>query len=229
MRRLESALALGLLLLASTAWAQDRRVFVQVAGGMTLPLSGVREQFGAGWNLGMGFLRPVSTALSVRLDFLHARVADRRTMLDTSDTTIRAAQVAVTASHFMDAGTASVVFTPPRQPRRFKAYAIGGAGVYYRKVTLTSDGGGLVPVCNPWWFVCNDRAVTIDRIVGRRNSVGVGVSVGAGIAFAMTNEVTAYIEARFHHILGGPAYAVPGGGSKQATGEYLPISIGVRF
>jgi opacity protein-like surface antigen len=224
-----ATLALGLLVLASGASAQGRSVYVSLGGGLTVPLSQVRNNFGNGWNLGMGFLFPVTGAVDVQLDFVHVRLADRSETVDAAGSPVRADQLVITASHFMDAGTASIRFTPARQARRVKAYALCGAGVYYRKVTLTSVGAGLATVCNPWWFVCSGQAVTLDTVTGRRNSVGVGVSVGGGIAIAVNEDVTAFVEARFHDILTGPSFVTPGAGAITATGQYLPITIGVRF
>ncbi len=226
MRHLVAVLALSLL--STTAAAQNRAVFANVGGGLTLPLSHVGDNYGAGWNVGMGFLFPLSSTVGVQLDFLHARVADRTRSVDSADSPIRAEPISVTASHFMDAGTASIRFTP-RQAGRIKAYALAGAGIYYRKVTLSSVGAGLVSVCNPWWFSCSSQPVAVDSVVGRRNSVGVGFSLGAGISFTVNDELTAFIEARFHDILGGPTFVMPDGRTEKATAQYLPLVVGVRF
>ncbi len=214
---------------SSSSSAQERAVFFQIAGGLTLPLASVRQNFGTGWNLDMGFVFPLSKATELQIDVLHARVGDRSSPVDELDAPLRADQLAISASHFMDAGSASLRFTPPRQSGRLKAYAVAGVGLYYRKVTLSSNGAGQVSVCNPWWFVCPGEPVTLDRVVGRRNSVGLGASIGGGISFVVNGELTAFIEARFHHILSGPAYTLPAGGSRRATGDYLPLSIGLRF
>ncbi len=229
MQRCIASLAIVLLFPAAIASGQDRAVYVQMNGGATLPLGGVRDNFGGGWNLGMGIVFPVSETVSLQLDVMHTRVADQAKAVDSADTPFAASLVSITASHFMDAGTASVRFTPPRQSRRVKAYLLGGVGIYYRKVTLSSSTSGLVAVCNPWWFVCPGQGVTMDQIVGRRNSVGFGLSTGAGVACAVNDDVTVFLEARFHDIIGAPSFAMPGGGTRRATGKYLPVSVGVRF
>jgi hypothetical protein len=221
--------ALTVLLAASTALAQGRAVFVTVNGGVTLPLASVRSDFGVGWNLGLGAAFPVTGPVEIRLEVIHARVADRTSSVDAADTPIRADRIPITASHFMDAGTVSLRVTPPGQRGRCRAYLLAGTGVYYRKVTLSSPGAGLAQVCNPRWFVCETTAVPVSEITGRRNSVGVGVSAGGGLSVALSPEVNLFIEARLHSILSAPAYRMPDGTAERATAVYLPISAGIRF
>jgi hypothetical protein len=221
--------ALAFLLCASPGLAQNRSVFVTVGGGVTVPMSSVRANFGTGWNLSLGFVFPVTRTLGLQLDVVHARVSDRTTKVDTADTPIRADQIPVTASHFMDAGTASIRLTPYGQRGRLRVYALAGGGVYYRKVTLASPGAGLVSVCNPWWFVCRPKAVAVSEIAGRRNAVGLGLSAGVGVSCALGPDVSLYLEARLHDILTAPTYTKANGAAERATALYLPISAGIRF
>ena len=226
---------LAALLLASTpiASAQEpvpsRSVWVNASGGFTL-LQGVGDaeagRFGNGWNVGMGFVFPVTPTIAVQADFLHTRVLDLTWPVEAP---VAGSRVAMTASHFMEAGTIDLRYAPARSGRKIAGYALAGGGIYYRKVSLTSAGSGLVTVCNPWWFVCTQGAVPIETVVGRRNSVNAGINAGGGVMFALTDRVAIFVEARVHAILGGPSYAVGAASARPATGRYIPITVGFRF
>ena len=45
------------------------------------------------------------------------------------------------------------IFQAVRRPL-FKAYGIGGFGMYYRSVSLTTPDVGFTTYCDPYWYVC---------------------------------------------------------------------------
>jgi opacity protein-like surface antigen len=214
-----------LSLTSSAAVAQQRHVWVTAGGGFTLPVSAVRTSFGTGWNAGMGFAVDVTDHVAVRLDVLHVRLADRARAVPQPHPGV---SVLVTASHFMEAATASLRFAPRHGSRHIHPYVLGGGGIYYRKVTLTGTGSDLVSVCNPWWLVCPSDPTPVDAVLGRRNSVDVGVTLGAGFTAAGPSKTTVFLEARYHYIV-GPAFGNGQPGSGRADGQYVPLTVGFRF
>ncbi len=220
-----AALVLCLIGAAPPAFAQDRRVWVDAGAGFTAPGPGVRSSFGSGWNAGMGFSFDLGDAVAVRLDFLHVRLGDRSAQVEG---TAPGHPATISASHFMESGTAAIRIATPARGRRARAYAVAGGGIYYRKVTLTSQDAGSGGVCNPWWLVCIPGPGPTDRVLGRRNSVDPGINVGGGVEIAAGDRASFFIEARYHYIF-GPMFTDSQGAARKASGHYLPVTVGFRF
>ena len=107
-------------------------------------------------------------------------------------------------------------------------YLVGGGGLYYRSVTVSrTTGTAVVPYCDPWLLYCAATPVSTSAIVGSRHSWDWGVDGGLGFTFAVAPPVRLYVEARYHYIF-GPSFNTPTG-KKSANGQFLPITLGVRF
>lgn len=108
-------------------------------------------------------------------------------------------------------------------------YVLGGGGIYYRNVDVTRVTGTTVaPYCDPWLLYCSAVPVTASSVVGSRTSWDWGVDAGVGLTYAVAPTVRVYLEVRYHYIW-GPSFTKPGGGTQTANGQYLPITLGVRF
>lgn len=71
-----------------------------------------------------------------------------------------------------------------------------------------------------------------DKVVGKRSSSDVGMTVGGGVSFSLGDAAALYFEVRYHYIW-GPSYSVTDAAGKvysgTANGQFLPIVIGIRF
>ena len=107
-------------------------------------------------------------------------------------------------------------------------YLLGGVGVYYRTVNVTTPGTGYTSICDPWWGVCYPAVVPVDYIIGNKYAWDMGVDVGAGITYRVGEYAEVYAEARYHYIWGNE-YTLPNGNKVKANGRYFPITFGFRF
>jgi opacity protein-like surface antigen len=113
----------------------------------------------------------------------------------------------------------------PVHSGRIGAYLIGGGGLYYRYARITRFTGNAV-YCDPWLFYCS--AVPTGTVLGSRSSWDWGLDGGAGVTFAVSPMVRLYAELRYHYIW-GPTFHRADGSSVTANGQYLPLTLGVRF
>jgi opacity protein-like surface antigen len=108
-------------------------------------------------------------------------------------------------------------------------YLVGGGGLYYRRVDVTQvTGTTLAPYCDPWLYYCSVVPVSTASLLGTRSSWNGGLDVGAGVTFALSDTSRLYLEARYHYVF-GPSYTAPDGSTRKADGQFLPLTIGVRF
>jgi hypothetical protein len=107
-------------------------------------------------------------------------------------------------------------------------YAIGGAGAYYRSVSLTTPDVGLTTWCDPYWYVCYPTLVEVDRIIGDRGGWDPGINVGAGVTMKLGDSALFYVETRWHYMW-GPEFTDANGVTQKANGQYFPVTFGFRF
>lgn len=212
--RLTLAFTLTAALIAP-AQAQERPVTVFVAGAVTAPLSGTADHFSPGFGAAAGVQWNFTEQAAARLDYSWSTLQPK----NTGGAAITPALFDVGAN--VQYATATFVFQAP--PGRARLYILGGGGVYRRAVTLSGGLQTLVSaVCNPWWLVCETRAVPADRIVGTHTTTNLGVNIGVGLTVG-----PAFAEVRYHYAA-GPSYDTPTG-QVPATGKFFPLFAGVRF
>jgi opacity protein-like surface antigen len=139
---------------------------------------------------------------------------------------LSAAGVSGTASfQYLDL---NVVLHPGRAgPASF--YFIGGGGLYYRWAHITkATGTTLAPYCDPWLYYCSVVPVTAQTVLGSRDSWDWGFDVGVGVSFAVSPPLRLYLEARYHYVF-GPSFTDSSGTKRNADGQFLPITFGIRI
>jgi hypothetical protein len=108
-------------------------------------------------------------------------------------------------------------------------YLIAGGGLYYRSVDVTRVTGAATGIyCDPWLYFCSTGTVATTSLVGSRSSWNGGVDGGVGITFALSPMSRLYLEARYHYVW-GPSFTDLNGNSHSLDGQFLPLTVGVRF
>ena len=101
----------------------------------------------------------------------------------------------------MQFGDLNVIYRPQTGDSA-KPYVVGGIGIYYRPVKVTTPGVGYIPgYCDPWWYVCYPGGfVPVENIVGERSSTDFGFDFGGGVDVPLGESAKLYIEARYHYM-----------------------------
>jgi opacity protein-like surface antigen len=205
------------VLLAVSAWpaaAQARKPFeFTVGGGATFPLSDSADRFDTGWNFTAGATWNASDTFGLRLDYLYSDHDVKGEIFDTQ----------LDATHVMQYASGSFVLqTPASDGPSF--YVLGGPGLYFRSSEITRFAGtGVASYCDPWLFYCYTEVVPIEAVIGKRDATDWGVQGGVGMSFRVTGSARLFLEARYHYVWGDEL------GGRRANGQYIPISVGVRF
>jgi hypothetical protein len=120
-------------------------------------------------------------------------------------------------------------FLRPVRAGRVGMYLVGGGGLYYRRAEVTRfEGTAIAPYCDPWLYFCSATPVAVESVLGERSTWDWGLDAGVGFTFAVAPLVRLYIEARYHYIF-GPEFTDASGNDRTADGQYLPITLGLRF
>jgi len=235
-RRFVPLIAGVLALVAGNAQAQDKKVNVSFGAGYTAPNAEVRNHLGDGYNINFGIQVNLNKKFGIEGLYSFNGLGEKRISVNTSGTP----GGPTTPTDFfgdmnMQYGTADAVWMG-EVATRTTAYVLGGGGIYYRPITVTTPGVGYVPpFCDPWWYICYPGGfVPVDRIVGSRSSTDFGMNFGAGVT---THFV--YAEVRYHYIWGpkvseqAPVFPGNPSGSltsdRKANGQFLQVTFGVRF
>ncbi len=215
--RAAAGLALGAAL-ALPASASDKTWSFGVGGGASLPSSDLGDRFDTGWNLQADFTYHATPSLGLQLGYGHHEFGAKSDFFDLT---------ALEATQKMDhLGLALVLGTP--RDRGLGGYLVAGGGLYFREVEVTRfEGSVTVPVCDPWLGFCYGSTVPVESIVGQRSNTDLGVNVGAGLTLKAGDDVTLFVEARFHQVW-GDEYQTPTG-SRKANAQFFPITVGLRF
>ena len=238
MRRMCALLVLAASFGSVPASAQDKKVDVNIGAGYTFSISDVRKYLGDGYNFNTGITFNATPIVGIQVEYGFTGLGAKEVRLPVSAAPAGGASVDTPffADMNMQYGNLNLVFKP-RMDGKVKPYFIAGVGLYYRPVKVTTPGVGYVPgYCNPWWYVCVPGGfVPVTSVVGSRSSTDFGLDFGAGMNIAATDRFDIYLEARYHYIWGPEAKSstqLPAGttsASGKANGQFLPITIGIRF
>jgi len=213
------------------AQAQDKPVHVSFGGGWTAPNSEVADRLGQGYNFNFGVDVAASPVIVIEGLYSFNGLGDKDISLPVSPCVGCAGiPTAFSGSMNMQYGTGSVIFQRPDGGVR--PYGLVGMGVYYRPIKITTPGVGYVPgYCDPWWYVCYPGGfVPVENIVGERSSTDFGFDFGGGVDVPLGETVKLYLEARYHYMWGPEVKtSVSGTDTKKANGQFLPITVGLRF
>jgi hypothetical protein len=225
MKRMIGGLFLvGLVGLSSPAAASDKPFSFSIGGGMAVPAGGVGESLGAGGQVTIGLGYQVKPRVKVFGEYNFSSLGSKELELPQpliTDVT------SFTGEGWYQYGGGGVTFTP-WQSAKSSIYVLGGAGIYYRSVYVTTPATGLVTVCRPDWFICYPTAVTVDEVVASRNTTDPGVSFGGGFTYRLSNLASFFVEARYHYVW-GPEFQNASGGTENASAQFFPITFGFRF
>ncbi|HEY6359602.1 MAG TPA: outer membrane beta-barrel protein [Vicinamibacterales bacterium] len=235
MKKLMFGAFLVTLVAAAPASAQgDGPVHFNIGGGFTVPVfddasraPDDEDPFGTGGGFNIGLTFEPTPVFGIQVEYAFNRLAgkDREIPLTTP---VGALTNGLIESHhnmqyidfngvFKMAGDALV-----------KPYGIGGFGMYYRSVSLTSPDIGFTTWCDPYWYVCYPTAVEVDRILGDRSTWDPGINFGGGVTFALGDEAAFYVETRWHYMW-GPEVTDFQGQTRKVNGQYWPVTFGFRF
>jgi opacity protein-like surface antigen len=208
----------------------DRPVHFNIGGGFTTPLSEIGERFGTGGGFNIGMIIEPSPVFGIQVEYAYNNLAGEETTIPLVEPTPAAVvngQALIESHHSVHAINFNGILKMSGDSI-VKPYAIGGAGAYYRTVSLTTPDVGFTTYCDPYWYVCFPAAVEVDRIVGDRSSWDPGVSIGGGVSFALGESALFYVETRWHYIW-GPEFTDRDGVTQKANGQYFPVTFGFRF
>lgn len=216
---------------ASPAWAQDEKpVQVNLGGSVVMPLSGIKDDFGTGggFNIGVTITPPAAPHIGLQVEYGYNHLAGEDKTIPTSITPggVVTGTALIESHHNMQYIDFNGELKGGSGP--VKPYAIGGFGMYYRSVSLTTPDVGFTTWCDPYWYVCYPTAVAIDRVIGERSSWDPGINLGGGISFKIGDSSKFYVETRWHYMW-GPSFTDSAGVEHKANGQYLPVTFGFRF
>jgi len=239
-RRFVAAIASVFALVAGHAQAQgfDRKVNVSFGAGYTAPNSEVRNHLGDGYNINFGIQVNLNHKFGIEGLYSFNGLGQKQITLNTVNPPPNGTPVPTNfyGDMNMQYGTAALVWQAPMGVS--KPYILGGGGIYYRPIKVTTPGVGYVPpFCDPWWYVCYPGGfVPVENIVGERSSTDFGMLFGGGV-----NIHAFYAEVRYHYIWGPkvtenlpalPSQPLPGSplsSDRKANGQFLQVTFGVRF
>ena len=225
--------ALAMILAAATpARAQgDHPVHINLGGGFTMPVSDVKDRFGTGGSFNIGMLiEPLSTptfGFQVEYGFNKLKGEDKFIPLQVTPVAAVTGEALIESHHNMHYVDFNAILKTPTT-KAVAPYAIGGFGMYYRTVSLTTPAVGFTTWCDPYWYVCYPTAVPVDQIIGDRNSWDPGINFGGGVTFRLGDSALFYVETRWHYMW-GPEFTNTAGEVLKANGQYFPVTFGFRF
>lgn len=218
-----AALSLALLLLLGAPRARASEELntpwrFGVGGSASVPISDAGGHFKVGEGVQVMVGYELTHRLAVQGEFFYSTYTVKANALQARS---------IQGDHDMRYGALTANFEVLRA-HALGIYAVGGPGVYYRRVRLNAiSGEETAPVCDPWLFTCLGTGVPQTEAVRSVSSTDFGLSVGVGATLRYAGPLRLYVEARYHYIF-GPTFDTPSG-SQRANGMYLPFILGVRF
>lgn len=186
-------------------------VGIGILGGATFPTGSYNDVAATGFNVGafFDFGRRLGPA-GVRADVMYHGFGDRN-LVTTSDNTT---QVTFSNKYSMVNGTLNLVLGVPLEDSPIRPYIIGGAGAYYMRNSPKCVGSN-----------CGSLITPADE-----NVTKFGLNGGGGIEFGMGG-ASAFLEARYHHVLQGmPDLTCLGeSGCNRAAAKLVPVNLGVTL
>ena len=238
MRHTALLVAFAFVMGVTPARAQDpdKPVTVQIGGGYTWTLSDVRDYLGDGYNFNIGVTWEASPAIGVEGLYSFNGLGTKDFSLPVASVPGAAGRAHTVHGRHEHAVPARPVWCSRVTSARVRPYGLTGVGIYHRPVTVTTPGIGYVPgFCSPWWYYCVPGGfVPVDSVVGDRSSTDFGMVFGAGVNIAASDAASVYLEFRYHYIWGpeinpSEAASLTGTTAKRANGQFLPITVGIRF
>jgi hypothetical protein len=207
----------------------DRPVHLNIGGGFTVPVSDVSDRFGTGGGFNIGVILEPTPTFGFQVEYAFNKLAGNETTVPIASNPIAAAITngIIESHHDMHYIDFNGIFKPGGDSI-VKPYGIGGFGMYYRTVTLTSPDIGYTTWCDPYWYVCYPTAVSIDTILGERTSWDPGINFGGGVTIGLGESALFYVETRWHYMW-GPEFTDRDGTTLKANGQYFPVTFGFRF
>lgn len=214
MMRRAAAACVAMLAAAAPAAAQEKPISVMVGGAAVGPLSDSADRFSTGFGFTAGATWHLNGQLGLTADYVWSTLG----VQDGWNGVALSRPVEVTPR--IQFGTLDVKFQAPPGPARL--YVVAGVGLYHRTVTIATTGTADIIVCDPWWLVCTPGPVPVGSVNRTFSTTDPGVNVGAGLTVGMF-----FAEIRYH-FMWGPSFDTPGG-REQATGKFLPLTVGIVF
>ncbi len=240
MRAVIACVVAGVMLAALPASAQDpeKRVHIHFGSGPTITTGDVNTALGQGYNLNFGVTVNVNPKVGILFEYSYNGLGQKQLTTDFYPTPpidggTTATRETLYGDMNMQYGNFSAVFRPVPS-NRLSPYLIGGGGIYYRPVKITTPGAGYVPgYCDPFWYYCTPGGwVPVENIVGSRSSTDFGINLGGGVNFRVAESASVFVEMRYHYIW-GPKYTYTDSNqqsvTKDANSAFYPITFGVRF
>jgi hypothetical protein len=207
----------------------DRPVHMNIGGGFTVPVSDVSDRFGTGGGFNIGVVFDPTPVVGIQVEYAYNGLSGEDTEIPLFENPLAAVATngLIQSHHNMQYVNFNGIFTTPGESL-VKAYAIGGGGMYYRSVSLTSPDVGYTTWCDPYWYVCYPTLTEIDRVIGDRSAWDPGINVGGGITIGLGSDALFYVESRWHYMW-GDEFTDGDGVTRNANGQYFPVTFGFRF
>lgn len=201
-----------------------------IGGGMVTPLSNVGDRFDTGGAFTIGLTvepntRPVG--LQVEYGFFSHNGPETRIPLRVNPLATPTGTALIESGHSVHYVVANALFHATGT-RRFNPYGLAGGGMYHRSVNLTTPDVGFTTYCDPYWYVCFNEPVEVDRVIGERSTWDPGVNLGGGLSIRLGEAASFYIETRWHYTW-GPTFTDLDGVEQNANGKYFPVTFGFKF
>ncbi len=207
-------------------------VEVHVGGGYTFAMSQVRQYLGDGWHVNVGATLKLTPVLGLQAEYSYNGLGQKQVKVPPQSLPVGAILQPIYADMNMQYGNLNLVLKP-RMKGRARPYLITGVGLYYRPVKVTTPSAGYVPgYCYPYYYTCWPGGyVEVDQILGSGSTTNFGMDVGGGLYVLMDREAGGgfYIESRYHYIWGPEVKDTNGVSYGKANGQFMPITIGLRF
>jgi opacity protein-like surface antigen len=234
-RRFGFIVAAGLIAVVPAA-AQEKPVQINIGGGYTGVYGAGKDHVGSGGNFTLGVIFHTKSPISFQGEYGWNGMKQKQLSIPVFPTPL-GDTTGVPTDFFADAnmqyGDFNVILGS-KSGAKTAPYGIVGLGVYYRPVQVSTPGVGYATVCDPYWYVCYPALVPVEQVVGKRSSTDFGMDFGGGVNFKMSDHASIYFEVRYHYIWGPTVsntsvnpLATPT--TVKANGQFLPITVGVRF
>jgi len=234
-RRFGFFVAAALVAVAPAAAQDVKPVQINLGGGYTGVFGAASDHVGSGGNFTLGVIFNTKSPISFQGEYGWTGMKQKQLSIPVSGTP--GGENAVPTDFFADAnmqyGDFNVLFSP-KTSGKAAPYGLVGAGVYYRPVQVSTPGVGYATICDPYWYVCYPALVPVEQVVGKRSSTDFGMDFGGGVNFKLSDAASIYFEVRYHYIWGPTVsnaqvnpLATPT--TLKANGQFLPITVGVRF
>jgi opacity protein-like surface antigen len=230
MRALCTLVIGAVLVSAIPASAQDeKRVNFGIGGGYTFTSGETRNHLGDGYNVNVGVIINATPMFGIGVDYTYNGLGEKQLSIPVSPTP---GATPVPTDFFANMNMQYFNFNAvikPHMEGAVKPYFVGGVGVYYRPVEVTTPAVGYIPpYCDPFWYYCSPGGfVPVDKIVGSRSETDFGIDFGGGVNFKVSDGAAVFVEVRYHYIFGKDYTS--GTTTKNSSSSYIPITFGIRF